>query len=91
MVQERHHLLPIRRTFLDSDGDGIGDFQGLMSRLDYLQGMGVTAIWLMPFQPSPSATTVTMSRTTTASIPATARWVILWSSPTAAGSADFVC
>jgi maltose alpha-D-glucosyltransferase / alpha-amylase len=40
-------------TYLDTDGDGIGDFRGLMSRLDYLQGMGVTAIWLMPFQPSP--------------------------------------
>jgi maltose alpha-D-glucosyltransferase/alpha-amylase len=40
-------------TFLDTNGDGIGDFAGLMSRLDYLQGMGVTAIWLMPFQPSP--------------------------------------
>ena len=40
-------------TFMDSNGDGIGDFQGLMRRLDYLQGMGVTAVWLMPFQPSP--------------------------------------
>jgi maltose alpha-D-glucosyltransferase/alpha-amylase len=40
-------------TYLDANGDGIGDFQGLMRRLDYLQGMGVTAIWLMPFQPSP--------------------------------------
>ncbi|MCU1291176.1 MAG: Trehalose synthase [Bryobacterales bacterium] len=40
-------------TFMDSDGDGIGDFKGLMRRLDYLQGLGVTAIWLMPFQPSP--------------------------------------
>jgi maltose alpha-D-glucosyltransferase / alpha-amylase len=40
-------------TYLDSDGDGIGDFQGLMGRLDYLQGIGVTALWLMPFQPSP--------------------------------------
>ncbi len=40
-------------TFMDSNGDGIGDFQGLIRRLDYLQGMGVTAIWLMPFQPSP--------------------------------------
>ena len=40
-------------TYLDADGDGIGDFQGLMSRLDYLQGIGVTALWLMPFQPSP--------------------------------------
>lgn len=40
-------------TFMDANGDGIGDFQGLMRHLDYLQGMGVTAIWLMPFQPSP--------------------------------------
>jgi maltose alpha-D-glucosyltransferase / alpha-amylase len=40
-------------TYLDADGDGIGDFQGLMGRLDYLQGIGVTALWLMPFQPSP--------------------------------------
>jgi maltose alpha-D-glucosyltransferase/alpha-amylase len=40
-------------TFMDSNGDGIGDFQGLIRRLDYLQGLGVTAVWLMPFQPSP--------------------------------------
>ena len=40
-------------TYLDSDGDGVGDFNGLLQRLDYLQGLGVTAIWLMPFQPSP--------------------------------------
>ena len=40
-------------TFMDADGDSIGDFPGLMNRLDYLQGIGVTAIWLMPFQPSP--------------------------------------
>lgn len=40
-------------TYMDSDGDGVGDFKGLMRRLDYLQGLGVTALWLMPFQPSP--------------------------------------
>ena len=40
-------------TFMDANGDGIGDFAGLMRRLDYLQGLGVTAIWLMPFQASP--------------------------------------
>jgi maltose alpha-D-glucosyltransferase/alpha-amylase len=40
-------------TFQDSNGDGIGDFQGLGRRLDYLQGLGVTAVWLMPFQTSP--------------------------------------
>jgi maltose alpha-D-glucosyltransferase / alpha-amylase len=40
-------------TYMDANGDGIGDFQGLMRRLDYLHGLGVTAIWLMPFQCSP--------------------------------------
>ena len=40
-------------TFMDANGDGIGDFGGLMRRLDYLHGLGVTAIWLMPFQTSP--------------------------------------
>jgi maltose alpha-D-glucosyltransferase/alpha-amylase len=40
-------------TYMDANGDGIGDFQGLVRRLDYLHGLGVTAIWLMPFQVSP--------------------------------------
>ncbi len=40
-------------TYLDTNADGIGDFRGLLRRLDYLQGLGVTAIWLLPFQPSP--------------------------------------
>jgi len=41
------------RTFCDSNGDGIGDFAGLTQRLDYLQELGITAIWLLPFYPSP--------------------------------------
>ncbi|KJS30952.1 MAG: alpha-amylase [Desulfatitalea sp. BRH_c12] len=41
------------KTFYDSDGDGIGDFQGLRQKLDYLQELGVTALWLLPFYPSP--------------------------------------
>ena len=41
------------RAFADSNGDGIGDFPGLFSRLDYLQDLGVTCIWLLPFFPSP--------------------------------------
>jgi len=41
------------RTFHDSNGDGIGDFQGLEQKLDYLQELGINAIWLMPFFPSP--------------------------------------
>jgi len=40
-------------SYMDADADGVGDFQGLMRRLDYLHGLGVTAIWLMPFQSSP--------------------------------------
>ncbi|WP_109487636.1 maltose alpha-D-glucosyltransferase [Occallatibacter savannae] len=41
------------RAFADSNNDGIGDFQGLMSKLDYLQDLGVTCLWLLPFFPSP--------------------------------------
>ena len=41
------------KTFHDSDGDGVGDFRGLIQKLDYLQELGITAIWLMPFQNSP--------------------------------------
>ncbi|UTD28176.1 hypothetical protein DB459_16025 [Bradyrhizobium sp. WD16] len=40
-------------AFMDSDGDGIGDFGGLLRRLDYLAGLGVNTIWLLPFQLSP--------------------------------------
>jgi maltose alpha-D-glucosyltransferase/alpha-amylase len=40
-------------SYMDANGDGVGDFPGLMRRLDYLHGLGVTAIWLMPFQTSP--------------------------------------
>jgi maltose alpha-D-glucosyltransferase / alpha-amylase len=41
------------KAFCDSDGDGIGDLKGLTSKLDYLQDLGVNAIWLLPFSPSP--------------------------------------
>src|SRR5262245_1696902 len=41
------------RAFSDSDADGVGDFGGLASRLDYLQDLGITALWLLPFYPSP--------------------------------------
>jgi maltose alpha-D-glucosyltransferase/alpha-amylase len=41
------------RTYCDSNGDGIGDFRGLTSKLDYLQELGINAIWLLPFYPSP--------------------------------------
>ncbi|MBO3460409.1 maltose alpha-D-glucosyltransferase [Aetokthonos hydrillicola Thurmond2011] len=41
------------RAFADSNGDGIGDFRGLTEKLDYLQDLGVTALWVLPFFPSP--------------------------------------
>lgn len=41
-------------TFMDADGDGVGDFEGLIRRLDYLQSLGIGAVWLAPFQPTPN-------------------------------------
>jgi maltose alpha-D-glucosyltransferase/alpha-amylase len=41
-------------TFMDGNGDGVGDFIGLVSRLDYLHSLGVDVLWLAPFQPSPN-------------------------------------
>jgi maltose alpha-D-glucosyltransferase/alpha-amylase len=41
------------RSFYDANGDGVGDFEGLTSKLPYLQDLGVTALWLLPFYPSP--------------------------------------
>src|SRR5207244_1189540 len=41
------------KTFCDSDGDGMGDFRGLIEKLDYLQELGITTIWVLPFYPSP--------------------------------------
>jgi maltose alpha-D-glucosyltransferase / alpha-amylase len=41
------------RTFIDGNGDGVGDFRGLCDRVPYLAGLGVTCVWLLPFYPSP--------------------------------------
>jgi maltose alpha-D-glucosyltransferase/alpha-amylase len=41
------------RTFIDSNGDGVGDFQGLDQKMDYLQELGINTVWLMPLFPSP--------------------------------------
>ncbi len=41
------------KSFCDGNGDGIGDFQGLLQRLDYIEALGVTCLWLLPFFPSP--------------------------------------
>src|SRR5437763_1361043 len=41
------------KAFFDANNDGVGDFEGLSRKLDYLQDLGVTALWLLPFYPSP--------------------------------------
>lgn len=41
-------------TYMDGNGDGVGDFPGLTQRLDYLAGLGITCIWLLPFYPTPN-------------------------------------
>src|SRR5689334_17608018 len=41
------------KAFFDGTGDGIGDFSGLIEKLDYLRDLGVTCLWLLPFFPSP--------------------------------------
>jgi len=49
------------RAFADGNNDGVGDLVGLIQKLDYLQDLGVTCIWLLPFFRRPSAMTATIS------------------------------
>ena len=64
-------------TFMDGDGDGIGDFAGLTRRLDYLESLGVDALWLSPSSRRQTVTTAMTWRTTTASTHGWGRAVIL--------------
>ena len=61
-------------SFQDSDGDGIGDLNGIRSRLDYLKDLGVNVLWLCPIMDSPMVTTATTSPTTRPSTPGLAPW-----------------
>jgi hypothetical protein len=69
-------------TFMDANGDGVGDFEGLMRRLDYLESLGVGAIGFRSFSPHRTATTATIFAITTGWISATARVGTLSSSCT---------
>jgi hypothetical protein len=69
------------RSFLDSNGDGIGDLAGITARLDYVASLGVDAIWISPSSPARWPTTAMTSPIIAMSIPSSARWPIsmLWS------------
>ena len=60
------------RAFHDSNADGMGDFRGLAEKLDYLEDLGVTAIWLLPFSPRLGRMTATTSRISAVFTPPTA-------------------
>lgn len=64
------------KSFQDSTGNGIGDIAGITARLDYLQQLGVDAIWLTPVYLSPRLITAMTSPITAPSIQPTARWPI---------------
>ncbi len=66
------------RSFQDSNGDGIGDLNGITSRLDYLQKLGVDAIWISPCYPLAAGGILAMtSLITKRSTRSTARWLTL--------------
>ncbi len=62
------------KSFYDANNDGVGDFPGLISKLDYIADLGVTAIWLLPFYPRLASTTATTSANTAPSTATTAPW-----------------
>jgi len=65
------------RSYYDSDGDGVGDFNGITEKLDYLANLGIEAMWLMPINPSPSYHGYDVINYFTPSTPSMARWMTL--------------
>ena len=62
------------KSFYDSNNDGVGDFVGLIEKLDYIADLGVNTIWLLPFYPRRGATMATTLPITAECIPSTATW-----------------
>jgi maltose alpha-D-glucosyltransferase / alpha-amylase len=78
--------------YQDGDGDGIGDFSGLVRRLDYLSGLGATCLWLLPFYPSPMRDNgYDVNDYYGVAPPVTARWARSWSSLARRASAASGC
>ena len=69
------------KSFLDTNGDGLGELRGITAKLDYLKELGVDYLWLTPFFVSPRTTTAMTWPTTGTSTPGTAPWPTLRSSP----------
>ena len=64
------------RSFADSDGDGLGDLKGILSRVPYLASLGIDAVWLSPFYPLASQMAAMTWTTTATSTRSWARWPI---------------
>ena len=79
------------RSFQDTNGDGIGDLNGITQRLDYLKELGVDAIWLTPVYPRRKWISVTTFPITATSIRSTARSPILIALSLKPTSATFAC
>ncbi len=74
------------RSYLDANGDGVGDLPGIIERLDHIAALGVDAIWISPFFKSPWPTSATTSPTTATSTRCSAAWTTstgCWPRPTA--------
>ena len=67
-----YHIYP--RSWMDSDGDGVGDLSGILARLDHLTWLGVAAAWISPVYPSPAPTSATTWPTIPRSTPCSGPW-----------------
>ena len=76
VARSRHHQI-YPRSYLDANGDGVGDLPGIIQRLDHIAALGVDAIWISPFFRSPMADSATTSPITAMSTRCSAAWTTL--------------